>query len=71
MNTVVFLNNFVFIMLGTSNRKVMRIGYVFVLVLVCYRVRYIRDNVKNLYCIKIIHRNLSLYNFLHHAYKGK
>ena len=55
-------------MLGISNRKVTRIIYVFVLELACYLVCYIRDNVKYLYSIKIIHRNLSLYNFLHHAY---
>ena len=57
-------------MLGISNQKVSRIRYVFVLELACYRVCYIRDNVKYLYSIKIIHINLSLYNFLHHAYKG-
>ena len=58
-------------MLGISNLNVTRIRYVFVLELACYRVCYIRDNVKYLYCIKIKHRNLSLYNFLHHAYKRK
>ena len=58
-------------MLGISSHKVTRIRYAFVLELACYRVCYIRDNVKYLYCIKIIHRNLSLYNFSHHAYKGK
>ena len=36
-------------MLGISNRKVTRIRYVFVLELACYRVRYIRDNVKYLH----------------------
>ena len=39
-------------MLGISNGKVKKIRYVFVLELACYRVCYIPDNVKYLYCIK-------------------